>query len=120
MKRLRPRTTSWYDVYAEISGEQTKLLGFSIRSMASGTAFHCAFIHATRQTFLEAHDLDFAYFDAGEMGLVGASLACPIGGSFSALQSHPLATQHFLVTAPKVNSFPAIKLPGSSQPPFLD
>jgi len=35
---------------------------FSMRSMASGAAFHCAFLHATQQAFLEAHELAFAFF----------------------------------------------------------
>jgi transposase len=33
-----------------------------MRSMASGAAFHCAYLHATQQAFLEAHELAFAYF----------------------------------------------------------
>ena len=33
-----------------------------MRSMASGAAFHCAFLHATQQAFLEAHELAFAFF----------------------------------------------------------
>lgn len=52
----------WYEAYADLSGERTKLQGFSMRSMASGGAFHCAFLHATQQAFLEAHELAFAYF----------------------------------------------------------
>ncbi len=32
---------------------------FTMRSMASGAAFHCAFLHATQQVFLEAHELAF-------------------------------------------------------------
>jgi len=52
----------WYDAYADLSGERTKLQGFSMRSMASGAAFHCAFLHATQQAFLEAHERAFAYF----------------------------------------------------------
>ena len=30
--------------------------------MASGAAFHCAYLHATQQAFLEAHELAFSYF----------------------------------------------------------
>jgi transposase len=52
----------WYEAYAELAGERTKLQVFSMRSMASGAAFHCAFLHATQQAFLEAHELAFAYF----------------------------------------------------------
>src|SRR3979411_3111450 len=33
-----------------------------MRSMASGAAFHCAFLHATQQAFLEGHELAFAYY----------------------------------------------------------
>jgi Mu transposase-like protein len=33
-----------------------------MRSMASGAAFHCAYLHATQQAFLEAHELAFSYF----------------------------------------------------------
>ena len=48
--------------YADLAGERTKLQVFSMRSMASGAAFHCAFLHATQQAFLEAHELAFAFF----------------------------------------------------------
>ena len=33
-----------------------------MRAMASGAAFHRAYLHATQQAFLEAHELAFAYF----------------------------------------------------------
>ncbi|MBC8165762.1 MAG: IS21 family transposase [Bryobacteraceae bacterium] len=52
----------WYEAYADLSGQRTKLQVFSMRSMASGAAFHYAFLHATQQAFLEAHELAFAYF----------------------------------------------------------
>jgi transposase len=52
----------WYEAYADLSGDRTKLQVFSMRSMASGAAFHCAFLHATQQAFLEAHELAFAYY----------------------------------------------------------
>src|SRR5436190_9973442 len=52
----------WYEAYADLAGERTKLQVFSLRSMASGAAFHCAFLHATQQAFLEAHELAFAFF----------------------------------------------------------
>jgi transposase len=52
----------WYEAVADLAGERTKLQVFSMRSMASGAAFHCAFLHATQQAFLEAHELGFAYF----------------------------------------------------------
>ena len=44
------------------AGEHTKLNVFAMRSMASGAAFHCPFTNATRQAFLEAHELAFAWF----------------------------------------------------------
>jgi hypothetical protein len=53
----------WYEAYADLAGERTKLQVFSMRSMASGAAFHCAFAHATQQAFLEAHELAFAYYN---------------------------------------------------------
>jgi transposase len=52
----------WYEAYADVSGERTKLQVFAMRSMASGAAFHCSFLHATQQAFLEAHERAFAYF----------------------------------------------------------
>jgi transposase len=52
----------WYEAYAQLAGERQKLQVFSLRSMASGGAFHCAYAHATQQAFLEAHELAFAYF----------------------------------------------------------
>jgi len=52
----------WYEAYADLSGQRTKLQVFAMRSMASGAAFHCAFLHATQQAFLEAHELAFAFF----------------------------------------------------------
>jgi transposase len=52
----------WYEAYADLAGERAKLQVFSLRSMASGAAFHCAFSNATQQAFLEAHELAFAWF----------------------------------------------------------
>jgi hypothetical protein len=52
----------WYEAYADLSGERVKLQVFAMRSMASGAAFHCAYLHATQQAFLEAHELALAYF----------------------------------------------------------
>jgi transposase len=52
----------WYEAYAHLAGERIKLQVFAMRSMASGAAFHCAYLHATQQAFLEAHELAFAYF----------------------------------------------------------
>ena len=53
----------WYESYADLGGERTKLQVFAMRSMASGAAFHHAYLHATQQAFLEAHELAFRYFD---------------------------------------------------------
>lgn len=52
----------WYESWAELSGEPTLLQVFSMRSMASGAAFHRAYHRATQQAFLEAHELAFSYF----------------------------------------------------------
>lgn len=51
----------WYEAYADLSGERQKLQVFSLRSMASGAAFHRAYRRATQQAFLEAHELAFRY-----------------------------------------------------------
>jgi transposase len=52
----------WYEAWALLAGERTKLQVFEMRSMASGAAFHRAYTHATQQAFLEAHELAFHYF----------------------------------------------------------
>lgn len=52
----------WYEAYADLSGERTKLQVFSMRSMASGASFHRAYLRATQQAFLEAHERAFHYF----------------------------------------------------------
>src|SRR4029079_8545523 len=52
----------WYEAVAELDGERVKLQVFSMRSMASGGAFHRAYRHATQQAFLEAHELAFRSF----------------------------------------------------------
>lgn len=52
----------WYEAYADLASERVKLQVFAMRSMASGAAFHCAYLHATQQAFLEAHELAFSYF----------------------------------------------------------
>ena len=41
----------WYEAMAEMGGEMRKVYGFSMRSMASGGAFHVAYYHATQQAF---------------------------------------------------------------------
>lgn len=65
-----PQCYSWgqeaqvdfYEAIAELSGEPVTLQVFTMRSMASGAAFHRAYFRATQQAFLEAHELAFAYF----------------------------------------------------------
>ncbi len=52
----------WYEAWADLSGERTKLQVFAMRSMASGAAFHCAYLHATQQAFLEGHEAAFRHF----------------------------------------------------------
>lgn len=52
----------WYEAVADLDGVRLKLPVFVIRSMASGAAFHRAYLHATQQAFLEAHQLAFHYF----------------------------------------------------------
>lgn len=52
----------WYEAYADMAGERIKFQVFGMRSMASGAAFHHAYLNATQQAFLQAHELAFAYF----------------------------------------------------------
>jgi transposase len=52
----------WYEAWAVLSGERVKLQVFEMRLMASGGAYHRAYLHATQQAFLEAHQFAFAYF----------------------------------------------------------
>jgi transposase len=52
----------WYEAVIEIGGERQKVQVFTMRSMASGAAFHRAYLRATQQAFLEAHEYAFAYF----------------------------------------------------------
>jgi len=52
----------WYEAEAELDGQRLTLQVFSLRSMASGAAFHRAYLRATQQAFLEAHEQAFAYF----------------------------------------------------------
>jgi len=52
----------WYEARAEIDGEETGVHVFCLRSMASAGAFHRAYLHASQQAFLEAHELGFHYF----------------------------------------------------------
>ena len=41
----------WYEAYADLGGERIKLQVFSMRSMASGAAFHRAYPRATHRHF---------------------------------------------------------------------
>ena len=52
----------WYEAWVDLGGERTRMQVFAMRSMASGAAFHRAYLHATQQAFLEAHEHAFAYF----------------------------------------------------------
>ncbi len=52
----------WYEAWVDLGGERTKVQVFAMRSMASGAAFHRAYLHATQQAFVEAHEHAFAYF----------------------------------------------------------
>jgi transposase len=52
----------WYEAIVEMSGQQQKVQVYSMRSMFSGAAFHCAYLRATQQAFFEAHQLAFQYF----------------------------------------------------------
>lgn len=52
----------WYEAYADLDGVRQKLQVFTLRSMASGAAFHRAYTQATQQAFLEAHEHAFHYF----------------------------------------------------------
>jgi transposase len=51
----------WYEAMAELDGERVVLQVFALRSMASGAAFHCAYLRATQQAFLDAHELAFRF-----------------------------------------------------------
>lgn len=52
----------WYEGLVDFQGQRLKVQVFSMRSMASGGAFHVAYPKATQQAFFEAHLLAFAYF----------------------------------------------------------
>lgn len=52
----------WYEAVVELDGERKVLQFFCLRSMASGLAFHRAYLRATQQAFLEAHTLAFDFF----------------------------------------------------------
>lgn len=52
----------WYEAVVELDCELQRVQIFALRSMASGAAFHRAYLRATQQAFLEAHQLAFHYF----------------------------------------------------------
>ena len=52
----------WFEAQVRFAGDEQKVYLFCMRSMASGAAFHRAYMHATQQAFLKAHELAFAYF----------------------------------------------------------
>jgi len=52
----------WYEAYADIAGERTKLQVFCLRSMYSGAAYHRAYERATQLAFLDAHVRAFEMF----------------------------------------------------------
>ena len=52
----------WYEADAELGGERLTLQVYVMRSMASGGAFHRAYLHATQQAYLEAHEHALQYF----------------------------------------------------------
>ena len=58
----------WYEAWAELSGEPALLQVFSMRSMASGAAFHRAYHRATQQAFLDAHEYAFTLFSGRVCG----------------------------------------------------
>lgn len=52
----------WYEATVRLGDSERKLHFFSMRSMASGDAFHRAYPHPTQQALLDAHEKAFAYF----------------------------------------------------------
>jgi transposase len=67
----------WYEAWVDLRDERTKVQVFAMRSMASGAAFHRAYLHATQQAFLEAHEHAFAYF-GGVFAMLGYDLASAV------------------------------------------
>lgn len=61
MKNMTARG-GWYEAQANFCGDTKTVYVFYMRSMASGCALHCAYLHATQQALLEAHELAFAWF----------------------------------------------------------
>lgn len=52
----------WYEAVAVVDGVEQTWQVFTLRSMASGAAFHRAYPRATQQAFLDAQQRAFAYF----------------------------------------------------------
>ena len=52
----------WYEATVEFDEGRRTAHFFTLRSMASGGAFHIAYFHATQQAFLEAHERAFHHF----------------------------------------------------------
>lgn len=52
----------WYEAAVDFDDGRQTAHFFTMRSMASGGAFHTAYFHATQQAFLEAHERAFHYF----------------------------------------------------------
>lgn len=52
----------WYQAQANFSGDTKTVHVFCMRSLANGCALHCAYLPATQQALLEAHELAFAWF----------------------------------------------------------
>jgi len=52
----------WYEATVEFEEGRRTAHFFTLRSMASGGAFHIAYFHATQQAFLEAHERAFHHF----------------------------------------------------------
>ena len=52
----------WYEAVAILGDERVKLQVFSLRSMASGAAFHRAYRAPPSRRFSKAHEVAFRYF----------------------------------------------------------
>lgn len=65
----------WYEAEVDLDDERVTVQVFAMRSMASGAAFHRAYLRATQQAFLEAHELGFRYLGARSAGCATTTLA---------------------------------------------
>src|SRR5207247_3250175 len=59
----------WYEADVDLDDQRVAVEVFAMRSMASGAAFHRAYLRATQQAFLEAHELGFHYLGGTFRGL---------------------------------------------------